>query len=354
MPTDEERDDLVESIKILATDDERLKSFGQLFANDLARKILQLLFNEELTAARISQRTDTSLQLVKYHLQKLQELGVVKISKTSKNSKSHDMKHYTAKSFSVVVVPPKLSEKTKSSRLLIHSFRHIYKVAGLAVATGISGMFSALQLQQGSRFIQDSASTASPVSDVGREGVVEGGGETALQATTTTTTTTPQDAQQQDTSQKESQQQDVSTEESVSQHDAPQVVQDESMAEMGDALQEQAMTADMSEEESVTVDDSAAVEVKSADLDSEPSNALDPAPPPEPAELSPSLETQDGPSDDGPGVTELLSDADVSSSSATLFQSSGPFPELFLPLVAVTVVLGGLTIFYLVKYLKRS
>jgi len=141
-------DDLTEKIKILATDDEKIKSFGELFSNDSSREILQLLFNEELAATQIAQKTDISLQLVKYHLNKLQDLGVVKISKIEKNSKSQDMKIYSATKFSIVIVPPKLSEKTKESKLLVRSFRHIYKVAGLGIATGISGLFSLSMLQQ--------------------------------------------------------------------------------------------------------------------------------------------------------------------------------------------------------------
>ena len=141
-------DELTEKIKILATDDEKIKSFGELFTNDSSREILQLLFNEELTANQIAQKTEISLQLVKYHLNKLQDLGVVKISKIEKNSKSQDMKVYSATKFSIVIVPPKLSEKTKESKLLVRSFRHIYKVAGLAIATGVSGLLSLSQLQQ--------------------------------------------------------------------------------------------------------------------------------------------------------------------------------------------------------------
>ena len=148
MSSDENPDELTEKIKILATDDEKIKSFGELFTNDSSREILQLLFNEELTATQISQKTGISLQLVKYHLNKLQDLGVVKISKIEKNSKSQDMKIYAASKFSIVIVPPKLSEKTKESKLLVRSFRHIYKVAGLGVATGISGLLSAFQLGQ--------------------------------------------------------------------------------------------------------------------------------------------------------------------------------------------------------------
>ena len=150
-------DELTENIKILATDDEKIKSFGELFSNDSSREILQLLFNNELTATQISQKTDISLQLVKYHLNKLLNLKVVKISKIEKNSKSQDMKIYSATKFSIVIVPPKLSKKTKESKLLIRSFRHIYKVAGLGIATGFSGLFSLSQLQQ---------DKATPVKDI--------------------------------------------------------------------------------------------------------------------------------------------------------------------------------------------
>ena len=162
MPSDELTDDeLTEKIKILATDDEKIKSYGELFTNDSSRQILQLLFNEELSANQIAQKTDISLQLVKYHLNKLQDLGIVKISKIEKNSKSQDMKIYSATKFSIIIVPPKLSEKTKESKLLVRSFRHIYKVAGLGIATGLSGLFSLSLLQQ-DRQIPVSDTVASP------------------------------------------------------------------------------------------------------------------------------------------------------------------------------------------------
>jgi len=151
----DDADDLTEKIKILATDDEKIKSFGELFTNDSSREILQLLFNEELTANQIAQKTGISLQLVKYHLIKLQDLAIVKISKIEKNSKSQDMKIYTATKFSIVIVPPKLSEKTKESKLLVRSFRHIYKVAGLGIATGLSGIFSLSQFKNKTIYVGD-------------------------------------------------------------------------------------------------------------------------------------------------------------------------------------------------------
>jgi len=155
--SNDDTDDFTEKIKILATDDEKIKSFGELFTNDSSREILQLLFNEELTANQIAQKTGISLQLVKYHLIKLQDLGIVKISKIEKNSKSQDMKIYSATKFSIVIVPPKLSEKTKESKLLVRSFRHIYKVAGLGIATGLSGLLSLSQFKNKTIYVGDPA-----------------------------------------------------------------------------------------------------------------------------------------------------------------------------------------------------
>jgi len=148
MSEKENEHEITEKIKIMATDDERIKSFGELLTNDSSRTILQLLFNEELTALQIADKTGISLQLVKYHIIKLQDLGVVKVTKTEKNSKSQDMKYYSASKFSMVIVPPKYSEKTKESKLLVRSFKHIYKISGLGIAAGISGLLSFSMLQQ--------------------------------------------------------------------------------------------------------------------------------------------------------------------------------------------------------------
>ena len=318
MSVDKEKDDLAKSIKILATDDERLKSFGQMFANDSAREILLLLFNRELTAAQISQKMGISLQLTKYHLHKMQELEVVEVFRISKNSKSHDMKHYTAKRFSVVIVPPKLSEKTKHSRLLIHSFRHIYKVAGLGVATGVSGMFSALQLQQGSRSAFDSISAAPTVGSI-EGGEIEGGvGEPTGQAA-------QEDSQQQ--------QDALHADEPMPLQETSPTISDQMMMD-DDTPQEKAATTEVSDED-FTADFAPA---------GEPSDA------PEPAEPSDSLAVQVDASESGPEYAETLGDA---VSSAPL-SSLDTFPELFLLLIAVTAVLGGLTAFYLAKYLKGS
>ncbi|MGI0003866.1 MAG: ArsR/SmtB family transcription factor [Candidatus Nitrosotenuis sp.] len=133
-----------EKIEILSTDDQRIKAVGELLSSDSSRTILKLLFNEQMTANQISQKTEISLPLVIYHLKKMQEAGLVRVAQTEKNTKSHDMKVYTVDKFAIVILPSGMTEKAKSSKSLHNSFNRIYRFAtigGAAIAAWFSSQF---------------------------------------------------------------------------------------------------------------------------------------------------------------------------------------------------------------------
>ncbi len=125
---------LTEKIEIISTEDEKIKSIGELLSADSSRTILRLLFNERLTANQISQKTGISLPLVIYHLKKMQEMGIVKISDVGKNVKAQDMKYYTSTKFAIVILPSTLTEKARTSKSLFNSFRTIYRFASIGIA----------------------------------------------------------------------------------------------------------------------------------------------------------------------------------------------------------------------------
>jgi len=91
----EEEESKEGKIEIFSTDDEKIKSVGELLTNDSSRAILQLLFTNELTATKIAEKTGISLQLVKYHINKMQDLNIAKISRVEKNKKKsrHELLH---------------------------------------------------------------------------------------------------------------------------------------------------------------------------------------------------------------------------------------------------------------------
>ena len=140
------RQPVPERVSIYDTDDERLRALGEILVTDASRNILRLLFDDTLTANEISTKTGFSLQLVRYHLQKMRDVGLVDIPRIGKNTKSHDMKYYTATKFAIVIVPSKFSEKAKSSKSLAKSFKSIYRFGAIGIAT-IGSWFAALALQ---------------------------------------------------------------------------------------------------------------------------------------------------------------------------------------------------------------
>jgi len=134
-----------EKVEIFSTDDEKIKSVGELLTNDSSRAILQLLFTNELTATEIAEKTGISLQLVKYHINKMQDLNIAKISKVEKNVKNQDMNYYTATKFAIVIIPSAVSDRAKESKLLVRSFKTIFRLFGFGVAAAASYFVAGLQ-----------------------------------------------------------------------------------------------------------------------------------------------------------------------------------------------------------------
>lgn len=156
--------EFTEKIEIFSTEDEKIKSFGELLTNDSSRKILQLLMKEELTALDISKKTELSLPLVIYHLNKMQDLNVIQISKIGTNVKGQDMKFYKATKFAVVILPSSVSEKAKESKSLIRSFNSIYRFAGIAIA-GIAAWFGSVSLQEQTQTFQSAVDSDIPAEE---------------------------------------------------------------------------------------------------------------------------------------------------------------------------------------------
>jgi len=135
-------------VEILSTEDQKMKSIGEILSSDSSRAILKILFNDSLTANQISQKTEISLPLVIYHLKKMQESGVVKITSVGKNTKSHDMKFYTVDKLAIIILPSQMSEPAKKSKSLFNSFTRIHRLATLG-GVSIATWFSSQIIQKG-------------------------------------------------------------------------------------------------------------------------------------------------------------------------------------------------------------
>ena len=139
-PMSNDNSNNVDAVNIFSLDDEKMKILAKVISNKSSISILNLLFDDEMTANEIAQKTNMSLQLVKHYLEKMQQIELVCISKIEKNSKARDMNYYKASKLAIVITPSKITEKTKKSKLLMRSFNSISRVFGIGITSVIAAM----------------------------------------------------------------------------------------------------------------------------------------------------------------------------------------------------------------------
>ncbi|QLH10849.1 ArsR family transcriptional regulator [Nitrosarchaeum sp. AC2] len=127
-----------DSVNIFSIDDIKLKVLANIISNKSSITILNLLFHNELTANEIAQKTNMSLQLVKHYLDKMQQIDLICISKTEKNSKARNMNYYKTSKLAIIITPSKITEKTRQSKSLIRSFNSISRFFGIGIISALS------------------------------------------------------------------------------------------------------------------------------------------------------------------------------------------------------------------------
>ena len=129
-----------DTVNIFSIDDVRMKVLAKVISNKSSVAILNLLFHDEMTANDIAQKTNMSLQLVKYYLDKMQQIDLIHISKTGKNSKARNMNYYKTSKLAIIITPSKITEKTKQSKSLVRSFHSISKFFGMGIVSAITAL----------------------------------------------------------------------------------------------------------------------------------------------------------------------------------------------------------------------
>lgn len=125
-------------IEILSTEDEKLKNLGEVLGSDNGRLIFKTICDVEMTAIEIANKTNLSLELVRYHLKKLLSVGFIAITKIEKNSREQDMKYYRSTKFALMIVLPTVIDQAKKSKSLISSINKIYRFMVIGAAGFVS------------------------------------------------------------------------------------------------------------------------------------------------------------------------------------------------------------------------
>ena len=137
---DNENLNIKDAVNIFSIEDTKMKVLAKIISNKSSVTILNLLFHNEMTANEISQKTNMSLQLVKHYLDKMQQIELIRISKTGKTSKARNMNYYKTSKLAIIITPSKITEKTKQSKSLVRSFRSISRFFGMGVVSAITAL----------------------------------------------------------------------------------------------------------------------------------------------------------------------------------------------------------------------
>ena len=133
--------DRSDKVKIYSSNEERVKFLGDVLANDASRSIFLLLAQGDLPAGKIADKTGMSLALVTHHLEKMQNAGVVQVSKVSKNIKNRDMKYYRAV-LAILIIPDESHDRARGSKALALSLRRVLRFSSIGIA-GLSSWLAA-------------------------------------------------------------------------------------------------------------------------------------------------------------------------------------------------------------------
>ncbi|MGI0056749.1 MAG: ArsR/SmtB family transcription factor [Nitrosarchaeum sp.] len=128
------------AVNVFSIDDVKMKVLANIISNKSSVTILNVLFNNEMTANEIAQKTNMSLQLVKHYLVKMQQIDLIHVSKTEKNSKARNMNYYKTSKLAIIITPSKITEKTKQSKSLVRSFHSISRFLEIGIVSAIAAL----------------------------------------------------------------------------------------------------------------------------------------------------------------------------------------------------------------------
>jgi DNA-binding transcriptional ArsR family regulator len=128
-----------EKLLILPLNDKNSKKLSQIISNDTARNILEAIASKPLSASQIAEHLSIPLTTVQYNLEKLNDVGLVKVDRTKYSEKMKKVKIYAPQRKFVVIVP----EKTDKKNVIAALKRYLTVIFFAVVGSGVIEFFTA-------------------------------------------------------------------------------------------------------------------------------------------------------------------------------------------------------------------
>ena len=134
-----------EILKIYTNNDERMQKIGQVLTVPKSRKIYSILIEQQLNAKEIAKLVENEenprLPIIKYHLEKMVDAGLIIVEIKQQRKNGHYLKYYKAIP-NVLIVPPKFFAEISTNKTLHKTFKHIFKIVSVGFVVGGSILFS--------------------------------------------------------------------------------------------------------------------------------------------------------------------------------------------------------------------
>ena len=138
-------DNFEEYVRVFSNTDERMHEIGQILSTPKSRKIYTILIEQQLNAKEIAKLVDNNnnprLPIIKYHLEKMVDAGLVVVEIKQQRKNGHYLKYYKAIP-NVLIVPPKFFAEISTNKTLHKAFQHIFKFVSLGIIIGGSVLLS--------------------------------------------------------------------------------------------------------------------------------------------------------------------------------------------------------------------
>jgi DNA-binding transcriptional ArsR family regulator len=129
----------------------KTKQLAETITNDTSRKILNYLTEKEDTEAKIAETLGMPISTVHYHLQKLQEAGLVKVDEFHYSQKGREINHYKLANKYIIIAPQKVSGLREKLRGILPA---VVIITGVGVAVQL---YSYLSTNFATEVVQESA-----------------------------------------------------------------------------------------------------------------------------------------------------------------------------------------------------
>jgi len=115
------------------------RKIARLLSNETSIRILKLLDRRSMSAADIANELEVRLNTLKYNLDSLLEVGLIRIRQGKWSKKGREIKMYEAVKKVIILLP---GEKTPEMSLILTEIRrHNFKNPGTAEISEISGVY---------------------------------------------------------------------------------------------------------------------------------------------------------------------------------------------------------------------